>query len=195
MIVTGGDKGNDDPSRTIDALIAMREVEQRNAAAILGVQDVAFLHHKDGELANTLALQRELAREVRAFKPDLVVTTDHETVHHQSRGINHNDHRIIGVTVCDAIFPASGNRMFFPDLLAAGYALHSPKELWFTGPIHPNHLLDVTDHMQTKCSAIRAHVSQVKDPDGVARRVHQGALRVLADGSARYMETYRRVLL
>ena len=195
VIVTGGDKGNDDPTRTIDSLIAMREVEQRNAAAVLGVHDIVFLHHKDGELANTLSLQREIVRELRHFEPELVVTTDHETVHHQSMRINHNDHRVTGLAVCDAIFPASGNRMFFPELLAAGHQLHTPKELWFTGPIHPNHLLDVTEQMETKCNAIRAHVSQVKDPDGVSRRVCQGSLRILADGSAKYMETYRRVML
>ena len=195
VIVTSGNKGNDDPTRTIDALIAMREVEQRNAAAALGVHEVVFLRHHDGELVNTLALQRELVREIRAFNPDIVVTSDHETVHHQARGINHNDHRVMGMAVCDAIFPASGNRMFFPELLAAGSSMNAPKEVWFTGPIHPNHLHDVTDYIETKCVGIRCHISQVKDMTGVTMRIRQGALRMLADGSVRYMETFRRVML
>ena len=60
IVVTGGDKGSDVPDMTVRKLVALREIEQANAAAKLGVTDIAFLHYVDGELANTLGLQRDL---------------------------------------------------------------------------------------------------------------------------------------
>lgn len=195
VIVTGGDKGTDDPSMTLHRLVEMREAEQKNAAAVLGVKDVVFLHYVDGELANTLALQKDIAREVRKFKADIIVTTDHETVHYGASRINHNDHRMIGIAVCDALFPAANNRMYFPQLLLQGHEMHYPKEVYFAGAAAPNTLVDVTDFIDKKIAAIRCHITQVKDMDGVAKRIKSGALRMMADGSVHYIENYRRVLL
>jgi len=48
---TRGDKGDHDPGMTPERLAALREAEQRAAAAILGVQRLSFLDFKDGELA------------------------------------------------------------------------------------------------------------------------------------------------
>jgi len=195
VIVTGGDKGSDDPDMTPERLVALRQIEQRKAAARLGVDDIVFLGYVDGELANTLGLQRDLCREIRRFAADRVVTTDPLTLSYHNTRVNHNDHRIIGQAVCDALFPAAGNRMYFPELLAIGFAPHAPKELWFSGPTMPNTLLDVTDWVDAKISAIREHPSQVKDPEGIARRIPQGLFRMRADGSRGYFENYRRVVL
>lgn len=195
VVVTAGDKGNDDPSRSVDGLVALRQQEQLRAAAKLGVFDVAFLAYRDGELFNTMDLRRDLVREIRGFQPDMVLTSDHATMHFGSSRINHNDHRVIGMAVSDATFPAAGNRMFFPELLGAGLAMHAPKEVWYCATGSPNTLIDVSAQMDAKVAAIREHASQVKDPDGVAMRVRQGLLRVMSDGSAKYMEGFRRVLL
>ncbi len=195
IVVTGGDKGSDAPDMTAPKLVALREVEQRNAAAKLGVTDIAFLHYVDGELANTLGLQRDICREIRRFKADVVVTTDPQTFHFYNIRVNHNDHRVIGMAVSDAIFPAAANRMYFPELIAEGFEPHAPKELWCSGPIVPNTLVDVSAYVQTKIEAIREHHSQVKDPDGMARRIPQGLFRMMADGSSGYFENFRRVIL
>lgn len=195
IVVTGGDKGSDVPDMTSRKLVALREVEQRNAAAKLGVTDIAFLHYVDGELANTLGLQRDICREIRRFQADWVVTTDPQTLNFHNLRINHNDHRMIGMAVCDALFPAAGNRMYFPELIAEGYEPHAPKEVWFSGPVAPNTLLDVTDFVAAKIAAIREHHSQVKDPDGLSRRIPQGLFRMLADGTQGYFENFRRVTL
>ena len=181
VVVTGGDKGSDVPDMTVRKLVALREIEQVNAAARLGVSDIAFLHYVDGELANTLALQRDLCREIRRFKADLVVTTDPQTLNFFNTRINHNDHRVIGQAVCDAIFPAAGNWMYFPELIAEGFEPHAPKELWFSGPTAPNTILDVTPYVEAKIAGIREHHSQVKDPEGMARRIPQGLFRMMAD--------------
>lgn len=195
VIVTGGQKGSDVPDMTPEKLVAIRDVEQREAGAVLGVADIAFLDYVDGELDNTLDLRRDIAREVRRSRPDVVVTTDPLTLHYGARGINHNDHRMVGMAVSDAIFPASNNRMYFPELLAEGFEMHYPKEVYFAGPAQPNTWVDVSDAMDRKIQAIRKHVSQVKDPEGVERRMRTGAFRMLANGTVHYWEAFRRVVL
>ena len=197
VLVTGGQKCTDRTDITPHQLAEIREGEQRNAAAVLGISDLRFLHYVDGELANTLELQRDLAREIRRARPDVVVTTDHQSIHSGSRGINHNDHRIIGLAVCDAIFPASNNRMYFPELLAEGFEMHRPGEIYFAGPAAPNTWVDVGDYLGLKAQAVCQHVSQVKEPDvsKIEARFRQGTLRMKADGSVWFAEAFRRVTL
>ena len=197
VLVTGGNKGSDVPEMTGEALVALRQVEQREAGTALGVavSNMTFLNYVDGELANTLALQKDVVREIRRYKPDIVVTTDPQTLHYGALRVNHNDHRVIGMAVCDAVFPASSNRMYFPELLAEGFEMHAPKELHFAGPVAPNYFVDVGAHLETKIAAIKKHVSQVKDPAGVDLRMTQGLLRLRADGSTWFAEMFRRVSL
>ena len=195
VIVTGGNKGSDVPEITPDKLVAMRRVEQRAAGAELGVSDIAFLSYIDGELANTLLLQRDLVREIRRFKPEIVVTSDPLTLSSGAMRINHNDHRTIGMAVCDALFPAANNRMYFPELLVDGFEMYAPREVYFTGPVVPNHLEDVGAFLDHKVAAVKKHVSQVKDPAGMELRMPQGLLRLRADGSTYFAEGFRRVLL
>ena len=54
---TSGDQGGEDPAADPLALAAVREAEQRAAAAIIGYAGVTFLHQPDGALANDLALR------------------------------------------------------------------------------------------------------------------------------------------
>jgi len=195
VIVTGGEKGSDNPDMTPAKLVALRRDEQRNAALVLGVHDVTFLSHVDGELRNALDAQRDIAREIRRAKPDVIVTTDPLTLHYGAVRVNHNDHRMVGMAVCDAVFPAAGNRMYFPELLADGFEPHAPKEIYFAGAAYPNTLVDITPFIDKKIAAIREHVTQVKEPAKVDGRMLQGALRLRADGTAFFAETFRRVLL
>ena len=194
-IVTGGDKGTDDPTMTPQRLAQVRQVEQRNAGAVVGVQDIAFLEYLDGELVNNYDLQRDLVREVRRAKPDAIVTTDPQTAHWGARGINHKDHRAIGAAVNDAIFPGSSSRMYFPELLAEGYPPHHPREVYYAGPSSPNLWVDITDTIALKAAAVCEHKTQVKEPDNVLDRLRSGTFRMMADGSVRFWEAFRRVFL
>lgn len=195
VIVTGGDKGSDMPDMTSERLIAMRQVEQMKAAAILGVTDVTFLGYVDGELQNSLAVQRDIARQIRRARPYIIVTTDPQTLHYGATRVNHNDHRTVGQAVCDAIFPASNNRMYFPELLIEGYEPHPPREIYFAGAAEPNTLVDITGCIDLKIAAIKEHVSQVKEPDKIGDRMRQATLRFRPDGSIFFAEAFRRVLM
>ena len=78
-----------------------------------------------------LVLRELLVREIRAFRPDAVISTDPDTVFRkQGRGINHTDHRAAGLAAADAIFPAARNPMTFPHLVREGLLPHRVRRLY-----------------------------------------------------------------
>src|SRR5438552_10070328 len=121
---TSGDAGGEDPDADPLELAAIREREQRAAAAIIGYAGVSFLHMPDGALVNDLALREHLVREIRTFRPDAVLATDPETLFYANRGVNHTDHRAAGMAAVDAVYPAARNPMAFPWLARDGLAPH-----------------------------------------------------------------------
>lgn len=195
LIATGGEKGSDCSDVSPEQLRATRQEEQRRAAALLGVQHVHFLDFTDGELMNTLEVRRALVRFIRSLQPDAVLTLDPLTWHYGGTRINHTDHRTIGAAACDAIFPASGNPLYFPELLREGFAPYTPKQVFFAGAAQPTLLMDVTAFVEQKLAAICAHQSQVTDPQAVRQRVLRAMLRRLADGRVCYVEALRCVWL
>ena len=72
VLCTDGSKGTSDRSVRSEDLVARREREQREAAQVLGVEDVVELHHPDGELEDTRDFRRELVRQIRLVRPDVV---------------------------------------------------------------------------------------------------------------------------
>ena len=111
---TSGDAGGEDPDADPLELAAVREREQRAAAAIIGYAGVSFLHMPDGALVNDLALREQLVREIRTFRPDAVLATDPSVLFYGDGGINHTDHREAGLAAVDAVYPAARNPMAFP---------------------------------------------------------------------------------
>jgi LmbE family N-acetylglucosaminyl deacetylase len=97
----------------------VRAEEERRGAAVVGVHDVRFLDHRDGVLVEGLDLRRDLAREIRRLRPELVVTVNH----HETFGPgqwNSADHRAVGRAVIDAVADA-GNQWIFPELGDEGF--------------------------------------------------------------------------
>ncbi len=191
LLLTCGDKGSDDPAMTPEMLCVDRQKEQRAAAAVIGAQEVKFLGYADGELFNTLDVRREIVREVRRFKPDVLVTSDPMT-YIRPIGINHPDHRAAGAATLDAIFPAAGNRMYFPELLQEGLEPHMPKEIWLSVTMEPNQWVNVTETVDIKIAALREHKSQIKDMDALAKRIRERLRRADMDGEF-YAESFRVV--
>ncbi len=189
LLLTCGDKGSDDPAMTPEMLCVDRQQEQRAAAAVIGARDVKFLGYADGELFNTLDVRREIVREVRRFRPDLLVTSD-PTTYIRPLGLNHPDHRAAGAATLDAIFPAAGNRMYFPELLQEGLEPHMPKEIWLSVTMEPNQWVNVTETVDIKIAALREHKSQIKDMDALAKRIRERLRRPDMDGEF-YVESFR----
>ena len=168
---TSGDQGGEDPDLDPLALAATREAEQRRAAAVVGYDDVVFLHQPDGALANELPLRELLVREIRRFRPDAVLTHDPEVLFYRGAGVNHADHRAAGIAAVDAVFPAARNPMAFPALARAGLPAHAVRRLYLFWPTAPTAWVDVSATIDRKVAALRCHASQVADPAGMEERL------------------------
>jgi LmbE family N-acetylglucosaminyl deacetylase len=172
---TSGDQGSEDPDADPLALAALRETEQRTAAAIVGYAGVTFLHQPDGALANDLALREMLVREIRTFRPDAVLTSDPETLFYRDGGVNHTDHRAAGLAAVDAVYPAARNPMAFPDLARNGLAAHRVRRIYLFWAERPNAWVDVSATLGRKIDALRAHASQIREPETLAERLTKWA--------------------
>ena len=172
---TSGDQGGEDFAADPLALVARREAEQRAAAAVVGYAGVTFLHQPDGALANDLAVRELLVREIRTFRPDAVLATDPETLFHGDGGINHTDHRAAAIAAVDAVYPAARNPMSFPWLARDGLAPHEVRRLYLFWSNQPTERIDVSATIGRKVDALRAHASQIKQPEKLDDRMREWA--------------------
>ena len=172
---TSGDQGGDDADADPLALAALREAEQRAAAAIVGYAGVTFLHQPDGALANDLPLRELLVREIRTFRPDAVLATDPDTLFYRGGGINHADHRAAGMAAVDAVYPAARNPMAFPSLARSGLTPQRVRRLYLFWSERADTWVDISSTLERKLRALRVHASQIHDPDGLSARIRTGA--------------------
>ncbi len=191
-LLTCGDKGRNDHNRHIsgDELCTLRHTEQRAAAQVIGVKEVHFLDKPDGHLVPDLDLRRDVVRIIRQFRPDVLVTCDPQYLF-SPFGINHPDHRAAGQVVLDAVFPAAGNELYFPELLAEGLAPHTPKEVWVSLTGQPTVSLDVTEFWETKIRALKEHQTQIGDPTKLQERIRSRHTEDSTAEHPRYEEKFR----
>ena len=195
VLLTCGDKGfnpSTQPDMTPDKLCAMRHEEQYAAAKVIGAESVHILQNPDGHLVPDLNLRREVVREIRRHKPDILLTCDPQTLF-ATYGINHPDHRAAGQVVLDAVFPAAGNLAYFPELLEEGLQPHMPREVWCSLSMQPTVTLDVTDMWDIKMEAILKHTTQVQDPEKLIERFKSRRAEDSSEENPRYEEKFRVV--
>jgi len=177
VIATSGDKGSADPDMTAERLAEIREDEERQAAAALGVKDVVFLRYKDGELFPTMELRRDITRLIRLKKPDVVVTLDPTLYWRGTRSINHPDHRAIGAATLEAVFPTARDRLnFIEHERDEGLQPHKVSTIYIAGAAEPTLTVDVTDAVERQIKALRAHKSQISDMDKMAESIRERSL-------------------
>jgi len=192
-LLTCGDKGLNDKTpagMTPEDLCRIRHLEQQAAASTIGAKAVHFLDRADGYLIPDLELRREVARAIRHFKPDILVTCDPQNLFARY-GINHPDHRAAGQVVLDAVFPAAGNRFYFPELLEEGYPPHMPREVWVSLTEQPNVTLDVTATWHIKLQALLQHKTQIPEEAAFLERMKSRRTEDSTDESPRYEEKFR----
>lgn len=167
-ICTSGDAGGADHDETPrDEMGALREREQRAAAEVLGVRDVTFLGYPDGRLTASIELRRDISRQIRRVRPDRVLTQSPE-IWWQRLGASHPDHRATGEAALAAVYPDARNPFAHPELLAdEGLEPWTVGEMWLMAPPDErrNHAVDVTDTVEAKLAALRAHQSQTAHLD------------------------------
>ncbi|MCY4464895.1 MAG: PIG-L family deacetylase [Chloroflexi bacterium] len=177
VVATSGDKGSSVPDMTHERLAAIREDEERAAAAALGVKEVVFLRYKDGELYPTLALRRDITRMIRLKKPDIVVTLDPTLYWRGTGGINHPDHRAIGDATLAAVFPTARDRLnFIEHERDEGLETHKVSAVYIAGALEPTISIDVTESVEAQIESLRAHKSQISDMDKMAERIRERSL-------------------
>ena len=195
MCCTSGDQGGEDPDMDPLELAALRETEQRAAADVVGYAGVTFLHAPDGALANDLALREQLVREIRTFRPDAVFATDPESLFHGGSGVNHTDHRAAGMAAVDAVYPAARNPMAFPWLARDGLAAHRVRGSISSGRTKADTWVDVSATLERKIDALRAHASQIQDPDGLGERIRTRAAEAGAPIGVAAAERLRLIVI
>ena len=188
-IVTDGDAGGFENAMSRAEMAALRREEQTRAAKEVGVDDLVFLAQPDGRLQADLGLREVLARVIRQVRPQLVITQ------HPVRNLNrirasHPDHLAVGEAALCAVFPDSRNPFAFPHLLQAeGLEAWTVPEVWLFGGGDGARVVDITDQLDRKLRALRAHESQHEDQDQIASFVAEwgrtiGAEYGLGDGRA-----------
>jgi LmbE family N-acetylglucosaminyl deacetylase len=167
LIITDGSKGSWDPEEDQDALIARRIAEQRAAADVLGVRHCEHLAYIDGELEYTMALRNDIARAIRRFTPDVVLTHDP-----WQRYQLHPDHRVTGLAAVDGVVTARESLA----LRDSGSPAHRPKAILLWSADAPDHAERIKrHHADRKVEALLCHSSQgittMGDPDrGIAHK-------------------------
>ncbi len=170
-VVTNGDAGGSDRSVPRADMVTIRQAEQTAAAKQVGVYDLHFLGYPDGLVEPTIGLRRDLARVIRLLRPNRVLCPSPDR-NYQRMGTSHPDHRAVGASALDAVYPDSRNPFAFPELLAAEkLEPWTVREVWISGSPAPTHYVDITDTFGRKIAALRSHASQISDPVGLEERL------------------------
>jgi LmbE family N-acetylglucosaminyl deacetylase len=171
-LVTDGQAGGHDQSIARTTMAAIRREEQTKAAAEVGVTDLCFLGYCDGAVEFDMELRHGLTRVIRQVRPQVVIT--------QSPHINlasvygsHADHVATGQGVWAAVYPDARNPFAFPELLTSGFEPWSVAEIWIMNHEKAETVVDITNQVERKMRALRCHVSQHLDPDGMEARVRE----------------------
>jgi LmbE family N-acetylglucosaminyl deacetylase len=158
LVLTDGSKGSWDPKTDRATLVAVRQDEQRAAAAALGAQRVVFLNNVDGELGSGLAERAEVCQVIRETRPDVVLGHDP-----WRRYRLHPDHRHAGFLAVEGIV-AARDPHFFPD---QGLAPHRPSALLLWEADQVDHVEAIEGFLGPKLTALLAHRSQWESTMGI----------------------------
>ncbi|HEX5473573.1 MAG TPA: PIG-L family deacetylase [Vicinamibacterales bacterium] len=182
VTATRGERGSagDPPLCAPDDLGACREQELREAARIIGFDELHVLDYRDRELTDAPAdaVRRSLVALIRRLRPSVVLTFDPE-------GVNrHPDHMAISRFTSDAVAAAADAR-WYPEL---GDPYTIDRLLW-TPPVAPwdavkidrledqpgvDFLIDVSSWRDRRAAALRAHRTQRKSIDRCFFDGHDG---------------------
>ncbi len=181
-IATDGDAGGSDRSISRPEMAAIRQAEQTAAAKQVGVHDLHFLGYPDGQVEASIALRRDLARVIRLLRPDRVVCQSPER-NYARMGASHPDHRAVGSAALDAVYPDARNPFAFRELLdEEKLEPWTVREVWISGSPSPTTYIDITETFPRKVAALRCHVSQISDPDGLERFLRDWLSRAAVQG-------------
>ncbi|HET8929428.1 MAG TPA: PIG-L deacetylase family protein [Acidimicrobiales bacterium] len=192
VICTRGDKGSHEPGSEASQVAATRTAEVDRAALELGLAGHEMLTNLDGEVTNSTELRALLVARIRSRRPEVVFGHDPTAVFIGSDYVNHRDHREVGFALVDAVAPAAGSPLYFPD---AGKP-HHVSTLLLSGTLEADAWVEVADHVDAKVAALRCHRSQLAgDASGVETLVRQRASEGRERTGLERSEAFRRINL
>lgn len=157
VLATAGEAGMQRPPEQVRDI---RAQEQRAACDIVGVEHLRILDFPDGQVEYGLELRRAIAREIRAFQPDVVVSGAGELV--VPWGLDHADHRAVGLATIDAVRDA-GNQWLYTEQLNNTITPWETSTLLLTGT-QSSHYLEVSETAVEKAVAsLAAHEQYLAD--------------------------------
>lgn len=194
VLLTSGDVGIAKEGMTKARAAEIREAEQSAAAKHIGVQEVVYLREPDGLLENTLDLRRRIVRQIRRFRPEVIICGDPTVFFVDGRYINHPDHRAAAAAALDAAFPAAGQPNLFEELAEEGLRAHKVRKVYVSGFGGGDTFVNITDTIDIKIEALRLHESQMGEwnPEPMLRKwsMEAGTGKEMA-----YAESFRVITL
>lgn len=188
VLCTSGDKGTARRDISSPELAALRESEQLEASRRLGVADTVFLRLGDGELVPDINFREKIVRQIRTHRPDVLIT--HDPFRPYSL---HPDHRAVGITAVDSVYPTARDPLYFPQHLEDGLEPHKVAELWLYGSETPDHFIDISETFDAKIHALRAHASQVGTGETLEQRMRDRAEDVGREAGIPMAEAFKVV--
>ncbi|MEE2775998.1 MAG: PIG-L deacetylase family protein [Acidobacteriota bacterium] len=201
VIYTSDNAGSRDPEMTHERLASIRKSEEEEACRALGIpiENITWLGHDDGmlEYVDPRALTRQVAREIRRRRPDVIFSVDPGAPYEQ---YHKSDHRAGAFITVDAIRAARW-RLYFPELEEAGFEAYNVPLVFFYYSAQPNYTVDITDTIDKKVRAAAAHSSQFGDLVNRYTKERADAKRATVAASlkgralqedGRYVEHFRR---
>jgi LmbE family N-acetylglucosaminyl deacetylase len=192
VLCTDGGKDTFDRQVSSQDLATIREAEQREAADILGVTQMVVLGHPDGELEDDDVFRRELVRQIRLVRPDVVLCPEP----YRRNLAWHRDHRIAGQVAIDAVFPYARDHLHFRELWEReGLEPHKTATVLLWGAEQPDTHMDIGDTLEVKIRAVAVYQSRRsgRSESEVAEFVKE---RAIGDGAGQdydYAEAFRKL--
>ncbi len=172
LCATRGDKGDASGALSGEQISAVRASEQIAAAEILGVHHVQFIGLPDGQVTYNRELIDSIVQAIRKIRPNIVIALD-TNILDPAWGVNHADHRAVGLATIDAVYPYARNKNELPDLPA-----HEVQTLLIVNYREPNCFIDITGApFESKKAALSAHTSQWGDCQHVIRKAEAMGMR------------------
>jgi LmbE family N-acetylglucosaminyl deacetylase len=163
FIYTNDDKGSYDLEMTSERLARIRMKEEEESCKVLGIpkENIHWLQFHDGmlEYANPRDLVEEVAKIIRQFRPDVVMSIDPGSEYVRW---HKTDHRMAANNTLDAVRAAEFH-LYFPN-----QRLHDGLQPWkvpveayfYVTQKDANYWVNIDDVLELKLSAAAAHVSQ-----------------------------------
>ncbi len=192
VVCTDGGKGTTEQEVSESELIATRAVEQAEAARVLGVQEVVTLGWPDGGLEDRDEFRREMVRQIRQTRPEVVICPEP----YRKNLAWHRDNRITGQVTLDAVFPCARDHLHFEELWRdEGLEPHKTGTVLFWGTEEPNVFIGIDEALETKVRAVRAGRTRVagRSEKEIEAFIQEQGRKSAGDSGGDYGEAFRRI--